>query len=144
MTRTARLRTARLFWLGEVLVPELPPSPRQSPVEIRYRLDISGLLHVSATHVPSGKSGEVTLRNSPSRLSQPQRRQIQKELDEIRASPSGSEAADVDPGERRLAESLLARAERVLEGGNLQAPGRAAITEARDRLRSALDENSDP
>lgn len=148
-------------WLGEVYVSALPPSPAGSPVEVRYRLDISGLLHVSATHVPSGKVGEVIIRNGPSRLTRSERRRTEGELARLRDSgpdassdpssnghpnahlnghPGGGdlEADDAGASELRLADALLARAKRVLTR-ELSPDGRREVEEARNALQSAVD-----
>lgn len=131
-------RVADNTWLGEVEVADLPPSPAQSPVEIRYKLDISGILHVTATHIPSGRSGEVTVKKSPSRLSRQQRAKALDDVQAIRAEVPETDAS-VAESERRLAEALLARVERALSRDDIDADRRAAVESAQTSLREALD-----
>jgi molecular chaperone DnaK len=126
--------------LGLVEVASLPPSPARSPVDITYHLDVSGILHVTATHVPSGRSGEVTITRSPSRLSRQERRKAKEAVQALRAGPEDADADALDPGERRVAEALLARADRVLEkADDGTEDARATVAEARAALAAALE-----
>src|SRR6185503_1518076 len=66
--------------LGSVEITDLPPSPANSAVDVSFELDISGVLCVSAKHVPSGKLAAVTIANSPYRLTKQKRDAARKEL----------------------------------------------------------------
>ncbi|MCU0681306.1 MAG: Hsp70 family protein [Polyangiaceae bacterium] len=109
--------------LGVVCVEDLPPGPASSPVEIVFRLDLSGVLHVSATHLPSGKRAEVHIAKSPYQLTELQRQHARKEIEDLRASgPGGSsvegegerEGEGVRAGDAQLARAMLGRAGRAL------------------------------
>lgn len=146
--------------LGELRVGPLPPSPASSPVEVTFRLDLSGVLHVAATHLPSGTSAAVEIANSPYQLTELRRAAAQAEVDALRAVASEGERDDGEATESdlSLARAMLARAERALgraprdgdaaalawvrgaaavltEAVERRAPGTAALT---DELSDAL------
>ncbi|WP_437616400.1 Hsp70 family protein [Sorangium sp. So ce834] len=141
--------------LGELRVGPLPPSPAGSPVEVTFRLDLSGVLHVAATHLPSGARAAVEIANSPYQLTELRRAAAQAEVEALRAAASegelGGEATESDLS---LARAMLARAERALglPGGDDAALARvrsaaAALTEAVARrapgTAALMDELSD-
>jgi len=77
-------------WLGEVTVTELPPGPAQSPVEVRFSLDLSGVLEVEATHLASGRRATARIEKSPHRLSELRRRRAREEVDALRSDAEGT------------------------------------------------------
>jgi molecular chaperone DnaK len=125
-------------WLGRVEVVDLPPSPAQSSVEVSFRLDLSGILHVSAIHVPSGKSTTVSIAQSPSRLSEQRREAARREVEAMRAQPAG--AASVGSSDLALARALIVRAERALEKTADPGAGRARVERALGQLQGAVRE----
>ncbi|HEU4408338.1 MAG TPA: Hsp70 family protein [Polyangiaceae bacterium] len=118
--------------LGVVRIEDLPPGPACSPIEVAFRLDLSGVLHVSATHLPSGKRAEVHIAKSPYQLTEHQRRRAREEIEDLRASGPGGpsdegagegeregEGARVAPaGDVHLARAMLGRAGRALAQAN--------------------------
>ncbi|WP_438030359.1 Hsp70 family protein [Sorangium sp. So ce233] len=130
--------------LGELRMGPLPPSPANSPVEVTFRLDLSGVLHVAAAHLPSGTSAAVEIANSPYQLTELRRAAAQAEVDALRAVASEGERDDGEATESdlSLARAMLARAERALgrapRDGDAAALARvrgaaAALTEAVER-----------
>jgi molecular chaperone DnaK len=119
--------------LGVVWVEALPPSPAASPVNVKFRLDLSGLLHVAATHIPSGRSAEVTIADSPYRLTELKRDQARKEVQALREVRQTEQASESDVA---LAKAMLARADKALASG--AANGGQAVRDARDALQKAL------
>jgi molecular chaperone DnaK len=118
--------------LGEVVIEPIPPSPAHSPVEVTFRLDLSGVLHVSAQHLPSGTSAAVQIANSPYRLTAQRRAAERAEVEELRAGATEAEPEEeVDEADLSLARAMLARARKALERGSDDA---AAL----DRVRSAM------
>lgn len=120
-------RVGENTFLGEVVVRDLPRSPRGSPVSVSFTLDLSGILEVEAVHVPSGRSAAVTIAESPYRLSEQRREEAKAELEALWTEADEDEDADADadaseaperPSEAALqrARALLARAERALAG----------------------------
>ena len=121
--------------LGTVRVEALPPSPAASPVEIKFRLDLSGLLHIAATHLPSGRSAEVTIANSPYRLTEVKREAAKKEVDALRVLKPAQGASDSDLS---LARAMLARADKAMASGSGDAL--RAVQAAREALQQAIDD----
>ncbi|MBX3247214.1 MAG: Hsp70 family protein [Myxococcales bacterium] len=154
---------AALFYdntqLGEVHITDLPPSPEASPVDVTFKLDLSGVLHVSATHRPSGRQASVTIKRGPTQLTARQRVEAKARVEGLRAqgaeAPSPAASSPEDPssasapsptsgdGERRLASSLLARAGRALEGPAGDEAARERVRSAAATLRTALDGGDD-
>ncbi|MEZ4295996.1 MAG: Hsp70 family protein [Polyangiaceae bacterium] len=125
--RLAELNTQ----LGEVVISHIPPSRVSSPVEVTYRLDLSGVLHVSAEHLPSGTSASVQITNSPYRLTEQHRAAAKAEIEELRAGASEGHADETaTETDLSLARAMLTRAEKALaKGGD---------TEAHQRVRAAI------
>lgn len=124
--------------IGTVTVSDLPPSPAGSPVEVMFRLDLSGVLDVSATHLPSGLAQTVTITDSPHRLSEQQRRDARQALDALRAQPKEVDAS-ISEADLELARAMIARAERALEKYG-EGEARAAVQTALERLQGAVRE----
>ncbi len=128
--------------LGVLEVAGLGRSPAGSAFDVKLRLDLSGILHVSAVHRASGASASVVIAHGPYRLSEQRREAAQRNVMALRAvevveeddEDSEEEAAPEpraggsDEADRRLARALLARAERALASAD-------AVGEAvRDRV----------
>jgi len=133
--------------LGMVQVEPLPPGPADAPVEVTFRLDLSGVLHVHAQHLPSGRSAEVRIADSPYRMTEQRRRAARAEIEEMRAkvAPAPETASGEGEADLALARAMLARARRALAaapgggGGGGGGQGQEAEAEARARVRAAAD-----
>ena len=123
--------------IGKVTVSDLPPSAAGSPVEVTFRLDLSGVLDVSATHLSSGLAQTVTITDSPHRLSEQQRHDARRTLESLRARPK--EVASLSDADLDLAQAMIARAERALEKHG-EGEARGTVQTALDRLRVAVRE----
>jgi len=120
--------------LGEVVIEPIPPSPSHSPVEVTYKLDLSGVLQVSAQHLPSGTSAAVQIANSPYRLTALRRSAARTEVEQLRASAGAGEGAAVDTAtesDLALASAMMSRARRAIERGTDDAT-------ALDRVKASL------
>jgi molecular chaperone DnaK len=124
--------------LGMVMIESLPPGPSGAPVEVTFRLDLSGVLHVRATHLPSGRGADVRIADSPYQLTEQRRRSARAEIEEIRAA--APEAAE-GPSESdlSLARAMLGRAARALEKEGGDEASRARAREARAALEAAIE-----
>jgi molecular chaperone DnaK (HSP70) len=133
-------------WLGEVTVEDLPPSPSGSPVEVRYRLDLSGVLQVDAKHLPSGRTARITIAKSPTRLTAQMRARAAGEVEVLR-SATRTQAGDdpvLAPADERLARAMIARAEQALASAKGATPEALGAGErALEALRDALARPSD-
>ena len=124
--------------LGTVRVEPLPPGPVHAPVEVVFRLDLSGVLHVRAQHLPSGLSADVHIADSPYQLTEQRRRSAGAEVEAIRAA--SPEAADgPSEGDLSLARALLGRAARALEKGDGDEESRGRVREAVTALEAAVE-----
>jgi molecular chaperone DnaK len=135
--------------LGKVVVEPLPPGPAGAPVEVTFKLDLSGVLHVRAQHLPSGRSADVHIADSPYRLTEQTRRRAGAEVEAMRAE---APEADSGPSESdlSLARAMLGRAHRALEkeGGDEWSRERAraaaaALAAALEARHPALMQRSD-
>jgi molecular chaperone DnaK len=129
--------------LGEVVIAGLPPSPAFSPVDVTFRLDLSGVLDVEATHLPSGLSAEVRIANSPYRLTSREREQARQQIEALRAVAPPSEATALDT-DLALAKAMAQRADRALAQRatpELEA-GRVRADAARRTLVDAIERRS--
>ncbi len=96
-----------------------------APVEVTFRLDLSGVLHVRALHVPSGRSADVHIAESPYRLTEQVRRSAGAEVAAMRAQ--APEAAEGPERERSLPRARDARPSRACarQGGRRRGEPRA-------------------
>jgi molecular chaperone DnaK len=115
--------------LGLVRIDDLPPSAAASPVDVTLRLDLSGVLEVSALHRPSGRSATARIDHGPTRLTRAQRDRAARTLEEMRERPEAPAALVPVAIDEKLARALLARAERAV--------GRDADSDAARRVREA-------
>jgi molecular chaperone DnaK len=123
--------------LGKVRVEPLPPGPALAPVEVTFKLDLSGVLHVRAVHVPSGRTAEAHITESPYRLTEQHRRRAGAEVEQIRAA--APEAAE-GPSEHdlSLARAMAGRAVKALEKEGGDEAARAAVKTAALALEEAI------
>ena len=97
-------------WLGEVAIEDLPPSPQGSPVEVRFRLDLSGVLLVDAKHLPSGRSATTTITKAPTRLTALTRASAASEVQALRrATAAESPEPPLPPADEKLARAMIHR-----------------------------------
>jgi molecular chaperone DnaK len=124
--------------LGTVRVEPLPPGPAGAPVEVTFKLDLSGVLHVRAQHLPSGQSADVHIADSPYRLTEQHRRRAGAEVEAMRAAAPEAAEGPSD-GDLSLAQAMLGRAARALdkEGGN--EAGRERARAAAAALAAAIE-----
>jgi molecular chaperone DnaK (HSP70) len=131
--------------LGLVAVEELPEGPAFSPVDVEFQLDISGVLHVSATHVPSGKQARIRIADTPHRLSKRERKAALQKV-ELLSNPGEqlplAAESGRDDAETILARALLERAATVLANKASSATQSALehVQKAQLKLRAALAE----
>jgi molecular chaperone DnaK len=101
-------------------------------VEVTYKLDLSGVLHVSAQHLPSGTSAAVQIANSPYRLTALRRSAARTEVEQLRAGAGEGAAVDTaTESDLALAMAMVARARRAIERGTDDAT-------ALDRVKASL------
>lgn len=123
--------------LGKVRVEPLPPGPALSPVEVTFKLDLSGVLHVRAVHVRSGRAAEAHITESPYGLTEQHRRRAGVEVEQIRAAAPEAAAGPSDH-DLSLARALVGRAAKALEKEGGDEAGRARVEAAAEALEEAI------
>jgi len=126
-------------WLGMIRVEDLPPSPVHSPVEVVFKLDLSGVLQVRAKHVPSGKDATVVFANSPYRLTAQKRQAARAQVEALRAaSPAEPPSVVVSDSDLSLAEAMMARARKALDGVQTGTDAARRASECLQKLSRAV------
>ena len=129
--------------LGEVVIEPIPPSPMHSPVEVTYKLDLSGVLHVSAQHLPSGTSAAVQIANSPYRLTAQRRAAARTEVEQVRVGAGEGAAVDTaTETDLALAAAMLARARRAIERGADDATALERVKASLGALDAAVEKKA--
>jgi molecular chaperone DnaK len=121
-------------YLGDATIEKLPPSPAHSPIEVTFELDLSGVLHVTAKHVPSGVQGMVTFAHSPYRLTEQRRKAAREQVKQLEATVKRGDVQEADEADLSLARAMLTRGRKALEKATDAAP------EVLNRLKSAIGE----
>ena len=149
-------------WLGEVCIEHIPPGPAHSPVEVSFGLDLSGVLNVTATHLPSGKSAQVRIADSPYRLSEQRRAAERAQVEALLARASEVEnepealpdAEEARPAKRTkaasaateselaLARAMLARAEKAMQTHGADEERLKPVRGVWGALRAAVEDRS--
>jgi len=143
-------------FLGEFIMGGLTPAPRmETKVEVNFKIDANGMLHVSAMEPATGKSTEITVRNY-GEVAQ-SKGVVQSRFTGVDAVQRGSEAAAAAPESAGEAKpSRRGRQKKVKEkGGGLLGAlfGRvsktkkvsaAARPKPKQRAAPASDERSEP
>ncbi|MBI2373636.1 MAG: Hsp70 family protein [Deltaproteobacteria bacterium] len=134
------LRVRDNLRLGVVEISELPPSPGGSAVDLKMRLDLSGILHVSATHRPSGKQVTVEISHSPYRLSELRRAESKATVEALRRGRAEDEfaAPEGSPTGPELDEPVEDEGELVEAVGGASLEGTDSDDDADRRLALAL------
>ena len=129
--------------MGKIRVGPLPPSPQNSPVEVKFQLDLSGILRVTATHMSSGKSAEVTIADSPYRLTDSKRRKAAEQVQALRAVEVDQQPTLelVNEADLKLARAMLARADKALSKAEASEEKDAAES-SRAALEAAIEAKS--
>jgi molecular chaperone DnaK len=151
--------------VGQMKVEGLAKVPAGNQILVRFDLDLSGILRVTATERATGLAKHVVIDNAMERFRKRQRSDAVDRLEAImgeepEVAPGlpapGESAVSIDPGLRsalEAAEAIRAKAERVLPEANPEDADelramlddlRAAIeTRSADRIRSVLREVED-
>jgi len=110
-----------------------------SPVEVVFKLDLSGVLQVRAKHVPSGKDATVVFANSPYRLTAQKRQAARAQVEALRAaSPAEPPSVVVSDSDLSLAEAMMARARKALDGVQTGTDAARRASECLQKLSRAV------
>ncbi|KAJ8450322.1 hypothetical protein Cgig2_004779 [Carnegiea gigantea] len=82
------------FFLGEFSLHDIPPAPQGVPdFDVCFKIDANGTLSVSAEHVGTNNSNEITITNNSGRLSKQQLKRMLKEAEKYNAQDEERERA---------------------------------------------------
>jgi molecular chaperone DnaK len=115
--------------LGNFLIGELEPEyPGELPqVTVKFDMDVNGILQVTAQDCKTGRQEQITVEATPTRLSAAQISEAQTNLAD---SYQAGTVHTVTPLVPLVADiTLLARANRLLDGDTLDADDRAELTQ---------------
>ena len=116
--------------LGDFLITDLEPESTNelAKVTVRFDFDVNGILHVTARDRKTGKQEKITVEASPARLSE-------AEILEATGRLAKTASAPIElPPEARV---LVARAELLLAGDDLDSDARAELEEVLGEIRDA-------
>ncbi len=128
--------------LGNFLISDLEPeTPGDlSYVTVKFDMDVNGILQVTAQDRNSGKQEKIVVEASLARLSEAQILAARNNLDTYQA-PSGTVAVEILPLDSE-SEALLARAERLMDSGNLKVSDNQALAQLIVEIQVARAENA--
>ncbi len=123
--------------LGRFNLTDLPPAPRGVPqIEVAFKIDANGILHVSAKDMATGKEQSIEITGSSGLSSE--------EIDQMRKDAESHEADDKKRRElvdlKNQADSMAYQMEKMLkdEGEKVPASDRGTIESAISDLREAV------
>ena len=126
--------------LGNFQLTGIAPARRGIPqIEVKFDIDVNGIVHVSATDKATNKSQDITITNS-SGLSDAEIDKMVKEAEENKAADEKrKEEAEL----KNKAEQFISQIDDQLnsENQNVTEDQKAQVKELRDQLQKAIDEN---
>jgi len=126
--------------LGLFKLDGIAPARRGVPqIEVKFDIDVNGIVHVSATDKGTGKQQSITIQNS-SGLSDEEIDRMVKEAEEHKAEDD-KRKEEIDL--RNRAESFINQIDTMLAdaGDKIDAKQKEETTKLRDDLQKSLDEN---
>ena len=128
--------------LGKFQLTGLPPAPRGLPqIDVTFKIDADGILHVTAKDKATGKSSSITIKDS-SRLDESEIERMRHAAEE-HAEEDRKKAEQVET--RNRADQLVYSTEKALSdlGDKVSAQKRGQIEDQLRRLREKLSQNAD-
>ena len=126
--------------LGLFKLDGIAPARRGVPqIEVKFDIDVNGIVHVSATDKGTGKQQSITIQNS-SGLSDDEIERMVKEAEEHKAEDD-KRKEEIDL--RNRAESFINQIDSMLadNGDKIDANQKDETMKLRDELQKSLDEN---
>lgn len=123
--------------LGRFLLTGIPPAPRGVPqIEVKFDIDVNGIVHVSAKDLGTGKEQSITISGS-SRLSEEEIQRMIKEAERF-AEEDRRRKEEVEL--RNQADSMIYQAEKTLRelGDKADRSKAEEVRSAVERLKEAL------
>jgi len=107
-----------------------------SPIDVSFQLDLSGVLHVTASHRSSGKQASASIKHGPA-LRGGSGEEVTDGVAEIEAQAPAPTKSD-----QRGARAMLRRAQRVLDAAPEEAGDHAELRKLTRGLEQALESNA--
>ena len=129
--------------LGNCQLSGIAPARRGIPqIEVKFDIDVNGIVHVSATDKATNKKQEITITNS-SGLSDAEIDKMVREAEEHKAE---DEKRHEEAELKNKAEAFITQIDDTLnnENANIDASQKAEVQKLRDELRKAIDTNDYP
>lgn len=124
--------------LGRFQLTGIPPAPRGIPqVEVKFDIDVNGIVHVSAKDLGTGKEQSITIK-STTNLSDDE---IDKMVKEAQAHAEEDKKHQEEIEIRNNADSMVYQTEKQLKeaGDKIDAGLKEKIEKAKDEVKSALE-----
>ncbi len=124
--------------LGRFQLVGIPPAPRGVPqIEVKFDIDVNGIVHVSAKDLGTGKEQQITI-TATTNLSEQEIEEMVKKAEQY-AEEDRKRREEVDA--RNKADSLVYQAEKTLSdlGDKISSSDKERINEAKDALKKALE-----
>ncbi|MBR0461552.1 MAG: molecular chaperone DnaK [Erysipelotrichaceae bacterium] len=126
--------------LGNFQLSGIAPARRGIPqIEVKFDIDVNGIVHVSATDKATNKSQDITISN-PNGLSDAEIDRMMKEAEENKeADEKRKEEIEL----RNKAEQFIAQIDQTLEADNqnVTEQQKSEVKALRDELQTAIDHN---
>ncbi len=124
--------------LGRFQLVGIPPAPRGVPqIEVKFDIDVNGIVHVSAKDLGTGKEQQITITASTN-LTESEIEEMVKNAEKYAEEDrKRKEEAEV----RNQADSMIYQAEKTLNdlGDKVSSSDRDRVNQAKEDLRKALD-----
>lgn len=124
--------------LGRFQLVGIPPAPRGVPqIEVKFDIDVNGIVHVSAKDLGTGKEQKITL-TATTKLDEQEIEEMVKKAERF-AEEDKKRKEEVDV--RNQADSIIYQAEKTLKdlGDKVGETEKEQINQASEELKKALD-----
>jgi molecular chaperone DnaK len=124
--------------LGRFQLTGIPPAPRGVPqIEVKFDIDVNGIVHVTAKDTGTGKEQAITI-TATTNLSEDEIQRMVRDAEQFAEEDRNKKAAAET---RNQADSLIYQTEKTLKdlGDKIPEDDTRKINEAKDELRRALE-----
>jgi len=124
--------------LGRFQLVGIPPAPRGVPqIEVKFDIDVNGIVHVSAKDLGTGKEQKITITASTNLSEEEIEEMVRKAEQYAEEDKKRQEEIEI----RNKADSLIYQTEKTLSdlGDKVSSSERDQINAAKDELKQSLD-----
>ncbi|HAA89616.1 MAG: Chaperone protein DnaK [Thermoanaerobacterales bacterium 50_218] len=126
--------------LGRFRLEGIPPAPRGVPqIEVKFDIDVNGIVHVSAKDLGTGKEQKITITSTTNLTEEEIQRMIKEAEKYAEEDKKRRELAEA----RNQADSVIYQAEKTLKdfGDKVTSQETEQVNKAKEELRKALEGN---